>query len=158
MDKTDQQNVMDGSALEINRKEKTVEAVARLTSMALSIVSLVTMIKNSTTNEYGSLSYSNLGAFNHYLYCKLRVWTLFVFDQVVTYVVLAAASVSAETVYLTYKGNIDITWSSACDYYGNFCHKALFSVLFTFVVSILYVLLSFISSYRVFTRFEAPKM
>lgn len=88
---------------------------------------------------------------------KPRLWTLFLLDQVVTYAVLAAGAVSAETVYLAYKGNLNITWSSACDYYGIFCHKALVSVILTFLVSVLYVSLSFISSYRLFSRFEAPK-
>ncbi|CAA7049002.1 unnamed protein product [Microthlaspi erraticum] len=179
MDKADQ-NAIDGSALELNRTERTVETVLRVASMALSIVGLVIMIKNSISNDYGSLSYSNLGAFKYLVNAngvcaayslfsavaivvipcpisKLRVWTLFLLDQVVTYAVLAAGAVGAETVYLTYKGNLSITWSSACDYYGVFCHKALVSVLLTFLVTALYILLSLISSYRLFTRFEAPK-
>ncbi|CAH2053719.1 unnamed protein product [Thlaspi arvense] len=179
MDKTDQ-DAIDGSALELNRTERTVETVLRVASMALSIAGLVIMIKNSISNEFGSLSYSSLGAFKYLanangvcaaysllsaiyviaIPCpisKLRVWTFFLLDQVVTYAVLAAGTVSAETVYLAYKGNLAITWSSACDYYGVFCHKALISVMFTFLVSILYMLLSLISSYRLFSRFEAPK-
>ncbi|EOA32291.1 hypothetical protein CARUB_v10015553mg [Capsella rubella] len=178
MDKTDQ-TAIDGSALELNRTEKTAEASLRVVSMALSIVGLVIMIKNSISNDFGSISYSNLGAFMYLVIAngvcaaysllsalailalpcpisKLQVWTLFLLDQVVTYLVLAAGSVSAETVYLAYYGNIPITWSSACDSYGIFCHKALISVVFTFVVSLLYMLLSLVSSYRLFSRFEAP--
>ncbi|KAL1202384.1 CASP-like protein 2A2 [Cardamine amara subsp. amara] len=155
-----------------------VETILRVASMALSLSGLVIMIKNSVSNDFGSLSYSNLVAFMYLVSAngvcatyslfsalaisdipcpisKLRVWTFFFFDQVVTYVVLAAVTVSAETLYLAYKGNKAITWSSACDSYGVFCHKALVSVLFTFVVSILYMSLSFISSYRLFSRFEA---
>ncbi|KAL0900120.1 hypothetical protein Bca101_084081 [Brassica carinata] len=189
MDKTDQ-NVTDGSALELNRTERTVETVLRVASMALSIANLVIMIKNSISNDFGSLSYSTLGAFKctlslslsrKYLVTangvcatysllsvifliaipcpisKLRLWTLFLLDQVVTYAVLAAGAVSAETLYLAYKGNLNITWSSACDYYGIFCHKALVSVILTFLVSVLYMSLSFISSYRLFSRFEAKQ-
>ncbi|KFK38804.1 hypothetical protein AALP_AA3G162100 [Arabis alpina] len=179
MDKTDQ-NTLHGSAFELNCTERTVETVLRITSMALSIAGLVIMIKNSISNDFGSLSYSNLGAFKYLVNAngicatysllsalfviaipcpisKLRVWTLFLLDQVVTYAVLAAGVVSAETVYLAYKGNTSITWSSACDYYGVFCHKALVSVIFTFVVSVLYMSLSLISSYRLFSRFKAPK-
>ncbi|KAF8110499.1 hypothetical protein N665_0083s0061 [Sinapis alba] len=179
MDKTDQ-NVIDCSALELNRTERTVETVLRVASMALSIASLVIMIKNSVSNDFGSLSYSNLGAFKYLVTAngvcatysllsaifliaitcpisKLRLWTLFLLDQGVTYAVLAAGAVSAETVYLAYKGNLNITWSSACDYYGIFCHKALVSVILTFLVSVLYVSLSFISSYRLFSRYETPK-
>ncbi|AEE75510.1 unnamed protein product [Arabidopsis thaliana] len=178
MDKTDQ-TAIDESALVLNRTEKSAEAVLRVASMALSITGLVIMIKNSISNEFGSVSYSNIGAFMYLvsangvcaaysllsalailaLPCpisKVQVRTLFLLDQVVTYVVLAAGAVSAETVYLAYYGNIPITWSSACDSYGSFCHNALISVVFTFVVSLLYMLLSLISSYRLFTRFEAP--
>ncbi|KAJ0264047.1 CASP-like protein 2A2 [Hirschfeldia incana] len=179
MDKTDQ-NVIDGSTLELNRTERTVETVLRVASMALSIASLVIMIKNSISNDFGSLSYSTLGAFKYLVTAngvcatysllsaifviaipcptsKPKLWTLFLLDQVITYAVLAAGAVSAETVYLAYKGNLNITWSSACDYYGIFCHKALFSVILTLLVSVLYVSLSFISSYRLFSRFEPPK-
>ncbi|KAG2305641.1 hypothetical protein Bca4012_085171 [Brassica carinata] len=179
MDKTDQ-NVTDGSALELNRTERTVETVLRVASMALSIANLVIMIKNSISNDFGSLSYSTLGAFKYLVTAngvcatysllsvifliaipcpisKLRLWTLFLLDQVVTYAVLAAGAVSAETLYLAYKGNLNITWSSACDYYGIFCHKALVSVILTFLVSVLYMSLSFISSYRLFSRFEAKQ-
>ncbi|XP_056866549.1 CASP-like protein 2A2 isoform X2 [Raphanus sativus] len=160
MDKTDQN---------VNRTERTVETVLRVASMALSIASLVIMIKNSISNDFGSLSYSTLGAFKCTLFhsltletipCRIskpRLWTVFLLDQVVTYAVLAAGAVSAETVYLAYKGNLNITWSSACDYYGIFCHKALVSVILALLVSVLYVSLSFISSYRLFSRFEAPK-
>ncbi|CAH8293538.1 unnamed protein product [Eruca vesicaria subsp. sativa] len=179
MDRTDQ-NVIDGSALELNPTERTVETVLRVASMALSIASLVIMFKNSISNDFGSLSYSTLGAFKYLvtanglcatysllsaifviiIQCpisKLRLWTLFLLDQVVTYAVLAAGTVSAEMLYLAYKGNLNITWSSACDYYGVFCHKALVSAILTFLVCILYVSLSFISSYRIFSRYEAPK-
>lgn len=62
MDKTDQTSI-EGLALELNRTERTVETVLRITSMALSIAGLVFMIKNSISNDFGSLSYSNLGAF-----------------------------------------------------------------------------------------------
>ncbi|KAJ4893606.1 CASP-like protein 2A2 [Raphanus sativus] len=171
MDKTDQN---------VNRTERTVETVLRVASMALSIASLVIMIKNSISNDFGSLSYSTLGAFKYLVNtngvcatysllsaifliaipCRIskpRLWTVFLLDQVVTYAVLAAGAVSAETVYLAYKGNLNITWSSACDYYGIFCHKALVSVILALLVSVLYVSLSFISSYRLFSRFEAPK-
>jgi len=62
MDKTDQ-TAIDESALVLNRTEKSAEAVLRVASMALSITGLVIMIKNSISNEFGSVSYSNIGAF-----------------------------------------------------------------------------------------------
>ena len=62
MDKTDQN---------VNRTERTVESVLRVASMALSIASLVIMIKNSIANDFGSVSYSTLGAFKCTLFHSL---------------------------------------------------------------------------------------
>lgn len=41
----------------------TAEPVARLVPMALCVAALVVMLKNSETNDFGSLSYSDLRAF-----------------------------------------------------------------------------------------------
>lgn len=41
---------------------RTAETLLRLLPMGLCIVALVVMLKNSQTNDFGSLSYSNLGA------------------------------------------------------------------------------------------------
>ncbi|KAF3493770.1 hypothetical protein DY000_02057504 [Brassica cretica] len=85
-----------------------------------------------------------------------RVWTFFCLDQILTYVVLAAGAVSTEVLYLAYKGDNAITWSDACSSFGSFCHRATASVIITFVVVCLYVILSLISSYKLFTRFDPP--
>lgn len=42
---------------------RTAETMLRLLPMGLCVVALVIMLKNSQTNEYGSLSYSDLGTF-----------------------------------------------------------------------------------------------
>lgn len=42
---------------------RTAETLLRLFPMALCVVALVIMLKNSQTNDFGSLSYSDLGAF-----------------------------------------------------------------------------------------------
>lgn len=42
---------------------RTAETLLRILPMALCLAALVIMLKNSQTNEYGSLSYSDLGAF-----------------------------------------------------------------------------------------------
>ena len=76
--------------------------------------------------------------------------------QILTYVVLAAGAVSTEVLYLAYKGDDAITWSDACSSFGSFCHKATASVIITFVVVCFYVVLSLISSYKLFTRFDPP--
>lgn len=49
---------------------RTAEPIARLVPMGLCVAALVLMLKNSETNDFGSLSYSDLGAFR-YLYSFL---------------------------------------------------------------------------------------
>lgn len=42
---------------------RTAETLLRLLPVALCVVALVVMLKDSQTNDFGSLSYSDLGAF-----------------------------------------------------------------------------------------------
>ncbi|KAK8706410.1 hypothetical protein V6N13_049977 [Hibiscus sabdariffa] len=85
-----------------------------------------------------------------------RAWTFFLLDQILTYLILGAAAVSTEVLYLANKGDSAITWSAACGSFAGFCHKATTSVIITFVTVLCYVVLSLVSSYRLFTKFDAP--
>lgn len=73
-----------------------------------------------------------------------------------TYIILGAGAVSTEVMYLAYEGNAAITWSSACGSFGMFCHKATAALALTFGVVICYAVLSLISSYRLFSKYDAP--
>lgn len=157
---------------------RTAETLLRLVPIAPCIAALVVMLHNSQTNDFGSVSYSHLGAFRHLVHVNgicagysllsaviaamprppkiSQAWTFFVLDQVMTYLVLAAGAVSTEVLYLAFKGNATITWSSACSSFGSFCHKATASVAVTFVVVVCYAVLSLISSYKLFSNYDAP--
>ncbi|PIA50447.1 hypothetical protein AQUCO_01300887v1 [Aquilegia coerulea] len=160
---------------------KTAETLLRIVPMALCVSAMVVMLKNSQTNDYGSVSYSDLGGFRYLVYAngicagysflsafhtaRTRTsnvstmpiaWAYFFFDQVMTYAVLAAGAVSTEVVYLAYKGDTAISWSESCGEYGGFCKKATVSVIITFVTMACYVVLSLISSYRLFSKYDAP--
>ncbi|KVI10588.1 Uncharacterized protein family UPF0497, trans-membrane plant [Cynara cardunculus var. scolymus] len=157
---------------------RTVETLLRLLPVGLCVAALVVMLKDSETNEYGSLSYSNLTAFRFLVHANgicagysllsaaftaiprpitmPRAWTFFLLDQVLTYLILAAGAVATEVAFLTYKGDVAVTWSEVCGTYGDFCRKATASIIITFVVVICYVLLSLISSYRLFSKYDAP--
>ncbi|KAL9236511.1 hypothetical protein vseg_011176 [Gypsophila vaccaria] len=157
---------------------RTAETLLRLLPLGLCVAALVVMLKNSETNDFGSVSYTDLGAFKYLVHANgvcagysllsavvtaiprpftmSRAWTFFVLDQVLTYIIIAAGAVSTEVVYLAYKGDEAITWSEACGSFGGFCHKATASVSITFVVIICYAALSLISSYRLFSRFDPP--
>ncbi|KAJ6332745.1 hypothetical protein OIU77_008740 [Salix suchowensis] len=129
---------------------RTAETLLRLVPMALCVSALVVMLKNSQTNDFGSLSYSDLGAFRY-----LR-GLFFLLDQLLTYVILAAGTVSTEVLYLASKGDTTITWSEACVSFGGFCHRALISTVITFAVVICYAVLSLLSSYNLFSKYDSP--
>ncbi|KAL0651497.1 hypothetical protein Bca4012_094188 [Brassica carinata] len=158
---------------------RTAETMLRLAPVGLCLAALVIMLKDSQDNEFGSISYSNLSAFRYLVHANgicagysllsaaisampgssstmPRVWTFFCLDQILTYVVLAAGAVSTEVLYLAYKGDDAITWSDACSSFGSFCYRATAPVIITFVVVCFYVVLSLISSYKLFTRFDPP--
>ncbi|CAI0409750.1 unnamed protein product [Linum tenue] len=180
---------MNSSSAAANREElqdqaagsmRTAESILRLVPVGLCVSALVVMLKNSQTNDFGSLSYSDLAAFRYLVhangicagYALLSAvvvamprrpattagsaWTFFFLDQVFTYLILAAASVSAEVLYLAYKGDLDITWSAACGSFGGFCHKAMASLVLTFIVVLFFIGISLVSSYKLFSRFDTP--
>ncbi|XP_049414981.1 CASP-like protein 2A1 [Solanum stenotomum] len=157
---------------------RTAETMLRLLPMGLCVVALVIMLKNQQTNDYGSITYSDLGTFRYLVHANgicagysllsaivavvprpitmSRAWTFFLLDQILTYAILAAGAVSTEVVYLAYKGDTAVTWSESCGSFGSFCHKATASVSITFIVSLCYAGLSLLSSYRLFSKYDAP--
>lgn len=157
---------------------RTAETLLRLLPLGLCVAALVLMLKNSETNDFGSLSYSDLGAFKYLVHANgicagysffsavvtavprsptmSRAWTFFLLDQLLTYIILGAGAVSTEVVYLAYKGDKQVTWSAACGSFSGFCNKATASVTLTFIVMACYAALSLISSYRLFSRFDPP--
>ncbi|KAE8669667.1 CASP-like protein 2A1 [Hibiscus syriacus] len=163
---------------EVNTSMRTAETMLRLVPMALGVAALVVMLKDSQSNDFGSVSYSDLGAFRYLVHANgicagysllsaivafmprpstmPRAWTFFLLDQILTYIILGAAAVSTEVLYLANKGDSAITWSAACGSFSGFCHKATTSVIITFITVFCYVVLSLVSSYRLFTKFDAP--
>ncbi|RDX61297.1 hypothetical protein CR513_60481, partial [Mucuna pruriens] len=171
--------LMMGDELESNTNTlRSAETLLRLLPVGLCVSALVLMLKNSQQNEYGSLDYTDLGAFRYLVHANgicagyslfsavitamprpstmPRAWTFFLLDQVLTYIILAAGAASTEVLYLAVNGDAATTWSSACGSFGRFCHKATASIAITFVALLCYVLLSLISSYKLFTNFDAP--
>lgn len=163
---------------EVSGGLRSAETMLRLVPVALCVSALVVMLKSSQTSDFGSVSYSDLGAFRYLVHANgicagysllsaiiaamprpstmPRAWTLFFLDQVLTYVILGAGAVATEVVYLAHKGDNAIAWSEACGSFGGFCHKATASVIITFVVVAFYAVLSLISSYKLFSKYDAP--
>lgn len=161
-----------------NSSMKNAETLLRLLPMALCLVALVLMFKNSQSNDYGSLSYSDVAAFRYLVHAngicaaysllsaiyaavprpftKPRAWAFFFFDQALTYVIIAAGAVATEVMYLAYNGDAAITWSSDCGSFHGFCRKAMASVAITFISVACYAALSLLSSYRLFSNYAEP--
>ncbi|XP_062029093.1 CASP-like protein 2A1 [Rosa rugosa] len=157
---------------------RTAETLLRLLPIAPCVAALLVMLHDSQDNEFGSVSYSHIGAFRFLVHAngicagysllsaiisaksrpptKSLAWTFFFIDQLLTYIILGAGAVLTEVLYLAYKGDSTITWSPACGSYGGFCHKATTSVVITFLVVACFVLISLISSYKLFSKFDAP--
>ncbi|XP_045824088.1 CASP-like protein 2A2 isoform X2 [Trifolium pratense] len=154
---------------------RTAETFLRLLPIGLCVSALVLMLKNSEENDYGSVSYTDLGAFRYLVNANgicagysllsavliavprptaLRAWTFFFLDQVLTYIILSVGASTMEVVYLAENGDSTILWSSTCGSFGQFCHKITASVALTFVALVCYVLLSLISSYKLFSKFD----
>ncbi|KAA0062961.1 hypothetical protein IC582_016768 [Cucumis melo] len=157
---------------------RAADTLLRLVPMGLCIAALIVMLKNSEANDYGSVAYSDLGAFKFLVHANgicagysflsaavaamsppstiSKAWTLFFLDQLLTYLTLAAGTVSTEVLYLAYNGDTEITWSAACGTFGKFCSKATASVVITFIVVAFYAFISILSSYKLFSRYNAP--
>ena len=48
------------------RSMRTAETLFRLVPMGLCVAALTVMLKNSQTNDFGALTYSDLGAFKYF--------------------------------------------------------------------------------------------
>ncbi|KAG1358884.1 CASP-like protein 2A1 [Cocos nucifera] len=158
---------------------RTAETVLRLVPVGLCLAALVIMLKNAQDNDFGAVSYADLTPFKYLVYANgvcagysllsaffcttmsrpytlSRSWLLFFFDQVLTYAILAAGTVSAELTYLAYHGDEAVTWSKECSVFDSFCRRATASIGITFGAVACYVVLSLLSSYRLFSTYEAP--
>ncbi|XP_064963554.1 CASP-like protein 2A1 [Musa acuminata AAA Group] len=157
---------------------RAAETLLRVTPVGLCVAALVIMLKNAQDNDYGAISYADLTAFKYLVYANgvcaayslfsafyvavprpmtlSRSWTLFFLDQVLTYAILAAGTMSAELMYLAHYGDVKVTWSKECNVFGSFCKRATTSVGITFASVACYVLLSLVSSYRLFSAYETP--
>uniref|UniRef100_A0A0D9W352 CASP-like protein n=1 Tax=Leersia perrieri TaxID=77586 RepID=A0A0D9W352_9ORYZ len=169
----------DEAAAAASARVRPVETLLRAAPLGLCVAAMAVMLRNSQSNEYGAVSYSDLGGFKYLVYANglcaayslasafyvavprpatlSRSWIVFLLDQVFTYLILAAGAASAELLYLAYNGDKEVTWSEACGVFGSFCRTARTSVAITFGSVACYILLSLISSYRLFSAYDPPQ-
>jgi hypothetical protein len=90
--------VEDGSASGM----RTAETMLRLVPMALCVAALVVMLKNSQTSDFGSLSYSDLGAFRYICPIIIIIKVLFFDIQMSACVLIGNSSICRCLMILLY--------------------------------------------------------
>lgn len=169
---------MEGSGNGRAGERRYFETLLRLLPVGLCISVLVVMLKTKQSDQYIQLDYNDIGAFrylafangicagyslisafesmvpaSHHIY---RSWILFLLDQGITYLLLAGGAAATEVLYLAYKGDEQVIWEQVCGSYGRFCNRAGVSVIISFFALICFLLLSLLSSYRLFCKYDPP--
>ncbi|GMH28088.1 hypothetical protein Nepgr_029931 [Nepenthes gracilis] len=99
--------------------------------------------------------YALLAILSSWVRCLvLKAWVFFVSDQVMAYLMVTSGAAAVETLYLAYKGDVEITWSEACNSYGRFCNKLKMALILHFLALCCFLALAVISAYRAFSLFE----
>ncbi|XP_039140234.1 CASP-like protein 2D1 [Dioscorea cayenensis subsp. rotundata] len=134
------------------------------------------MVRNKQYSDgYGKVEFSNLSGFKYlvcingisavyafvsfalsFFKCFTRDWILYLFDQVVAYLMVTSMAAVVELVYLANEGDAKVSWSSACNYYEKFCNRAQVSLALHVMAMVCFLILSLISAYKTFSKFDAP--
>ena len=69
---------------------------------------------------------------------------------------VTSVAAAMEIYYLAYNGNTEVSWSQACESYGNFCSKGKLALVLHFLALCCFLILAVISAYRAFSLFEPP--
>eukprot|EP00249_Psilotum_nudum_P028850 c38814_g1_i1 orf=233-847(-) len=84
---------------------------------------------------------------------RLPSWILFLSDQAVTYVLLAAAAASSEVAFIAKRGEDKVSWNEVCSVFGHFCNVVAGSLVTTFLSVLLFATLSAMSAHNLFRRY-----
>ncbi|CAA7409075.1 unnamed protein product [Spirodela intermedia] len=157
-------------------KLRCLEIVLRICAPPLSIAALLLIVGNKQVNDtYGRLEYTDLTGLKYLVWANaisagytilafaastlwwpITPWIFFASDQIAAYLLVTSGSAVGEVLYLAYRGDRGIAWSAACDYYGSFCRRTVVSLALHFLASVCFVVLSLLSAYRLFNRFDPP--
>ncbi|KAI5064069.1 hypothetical protein GOP47_0020739 [Adiantum capillus-veneris] len=81
-------------------------------------------------------------------------WTIFLLDQVMTYLILSAAAASAQSAWFSEQGNEGFKWMKVCYLYKKFCMQVGTGIIGSFVTSVAMVFISAISAFNLFARVD----
>ncbi|KVH99146.1 hypothetical protein Ccrd_022623 [Cynara cardunculus var. scolymus] len=144
------------------RNLKLIDSSLRLMVIPLSLASMWLTLTNHQDNPmYGKLEFSNLKGLKllvsisaisaaYSLAAVISSWIKNLMNKAWVFLVCD------QIVYLAYNGNPKVTWSEACSSYGRFCGKLNLILVLHFIALLCFLVLSLISAFRVFTRFEPP--
>lgn len=169
---------MEGSGNGPAGERRYFETLLRLLPVGLCISALVVMLKTKQSDQYIQLEYNDIGAFRFLAYANgicagysfisafesmvpasnhtYRSWILFLLDQGITYLLLAGGAGATEVLYVAYKGDEAVIWEQVCGSYGRFCSRAAVSVIISFFALVCFLLISILSSYRLFSKYDPP--
>ncbi|OVA11486.1 Uncharacterized protein family UPF0497 [Macleaya cordata] len=149
----------------------------RLSVIPLSAASIWVTVTNKQDNiSYGKVEFSNLSGLKYLVFINAisasyalvavvcswlkfllsKAWVFFVSDQVVAYLMVTSSAAVVEILYLSYNGDKEISWSEACSSYGRFCYRVKVALILHVFAVLCFLVLSIISAYRVFSKFEPP--
>ncbi|KAH7301008.1 hypothetical protein KP509_23G007600 [Ceratopteris richardii] len=75
---------------------------------------------------------------------------LFILDQAMAFLLLAAAACSTEASYIAKRGEVKVGWSEVCTSIERFCNVVGISLVLTFMSVLVFIALGVISSKRLF--------
>eukprot|EP00249_Psilotum_nudum_P032108 c47272_g1_i1 orf=465-1073(+) len=153
----------------------TLLSILALCLMARDRQVVVETIGGITIKEYAQ--HTNVRAFVYYIYANgiaaiycfgvaiasvfnltaaagnLTYWVLFLLDQGITYILLAAAAAATEVGYIAEHGESQAMWSEVCSIFGHFCNVVAGSTAVTFVALLALATLSVMSAHKLFRRY-----
>ncbi|WCJ28161.1 CASP-like protein 2B1 [Euphorbia peplus] len=91
------------------------------------------------------------------LFSKPLAWLIFVADQVMAYLVVAAAASAAQSAALAKFGQDDLQWMKICNMYEKFCNQIAEGIAAALLVSISMVAVSCISAFSLFRLYGVNK-
>ncbi|KAL7130949.1 hypothetical protein ABFS83_13G166500 [Erythranthe nasuta] len=101
--------------------------------------------------------YALFAAVSSWLKCLLtKAWLFFITDQVLAYLMMSSMAAQGEFIYLAYNGDRVVSWSQACDSYGEFCSRVKLALSLHVIAVCCFLVLAVISAYRVFRKFDPP--
>lgn len=81
-------------------------------------------------------------------------WTIFLLDQVMTYLLLSSSAAAAQSAWFSEQGSEGFNWAKVCYLYEKFCKQVGTGIVGSFVACMALVFTSVISAFNLFARVD----